>query len=263
MYTLYYHKKTIDVASSWNELTARKLIAITSVIQSKLAFPAKRLLALRILSNKNPVSFAFMHPDFVARCLQYIDWVFEENTLTTQHLKSYKYFFQKRLYAPSNDFDNLTLGEFHYCEMMYHRLVSDKSEMAMNDLIAVLYREKKAGYNKKRNTDGDIRAPFNHNEVAYRSAKIASWPNAVKHAIIYWYDGCRQNLTLSYPAVFEGGEKQPTKMYFDGLFGLMRNIAGPRYGLLENVEKLNVHTAMMEMVYCKEEADKISKETAK
>jgi hypothetical protein len=90
---------------------------------------------------------------------------------------------------------------------------------------------------------------------------VSKWPLAVKQAILLWYDGCRQMLVKSYPLAF--GKGKANGNYYEGLFGMMRSIAGDKYGTLEDVENLFVHTMFMEIVACKKEEMEMEKQMAK
>ncbi len=190
--------------------------------------------------------------------LPFIEWVFEQNTLTKQHLVSYR-----KMYGPADDFDNLTMGEWNACEIFYNGMVQHKDtesdmvnegdEDALNKLVAVLYRLPKPKYDKVLNSDGDIRMPFNENEIDFYKKKIARWPAAVKMAIVLWYDGCREHLKEQYDLFdnADSGDGEP------GMFELIRGMCGKRYGNFKEVEKMNVHIVMRELEMMKKEAEEM------
>jgi hypothetical protein len=151
--------------------------------------------------------------------------------------------------------------EFHCTEIAYQEVIRNNDEDALNRLCAFLYRPKKKGYDARINAEGDVRVPFNYNECIYYAQRIKRWPLAVKQAILLWYDGCRQMLVKSYPLAF--GKGKANGNYYEGLFGMMRSIAGDKYGTLEDVENLFVHTMFMEIVACKKEEMEMEKQMAK
>lgn len=240
---------------NFNELTGPQLIALVKLMHAK---GDQSLKTLQILLNKNLPSFLFIKLDAKDRMLPFVDWVFQENTLTAQLIPEYKGF-----YGPKGEFDNLKLGEFHFTELFYKLLING-DDIAINNLIAVLYRKPKRGYNKKRDSEGDIRRPFNSNEVDYYAKIIARWPPHVKNAILMWYDGCRQNLVELYDKVFStAGEDAADEL---GMYNIIRNLSGDKFGPIKEVEQIFVHHAFLEIekiIEENEEAEKQMKQAAK
>ena len=218
MITFHFgNKKFGPVPGSYNELSGRQLIGLAAIFAQGVTKDLARLMALKVLLNKSLLGFGLMSADAKNRIISpllsdageevqpgHIDWIFDTNTLTEQVLPKYRGY-----YGPGTEFDNLTLSEFHATEVNYHLLIQGdeaEKEGALNNLVAVLYRKPKWFYNKERNKDGDIRKPFNPNELPFLSKKIAAWPAPVKMAIVMYYDGCRQNLVSLYDKVFSGGD---------------------------------------------------------
>lgn len=252
MITFYFHnKKYGPIAESYNELNGKQLVGIARIFIRETDAGVMLLTALRVLLDKSLFWFALISSDAKARMLQYISWVFEKNTLTSQVLPVYRGFV-----GPKKEFDNLTLSEFHHSEMYYSEYVADKQEEALNNLVAVLYRPAKPGYNYRLDSQGDARRAFNPNEVEYYANVVATWPAEVKHAILFFYDGCRQKLLEDYEEVFQGdsGEGSDT-----GMFGIIRGIAdGGKYGDIDKVEGLNIHTALLELSMQLKEAQQLT-----
>lgn len=253
MKRLYYHKKRpVVLPERWEELTATQYIHLAELLHSKLSDDAKVLHALRILLKKSVFTFMLMNKDMVARMCEHACWVFEVPVATKQLITSYKSF-----YGPANDFDNLTLAEFHACEMAYYQFTKTRDEEHLTTLAAILFRKPKAGYDIKVNKDGDVREAYNANVCAYHEIVISDWKRAVKYAILMWYDACRQQLEKLYPLAF--GKQKAATPYFDGLFGLIRSLSGDKYGTFEDVEGMYVHNAFMEIVASKREEAELSK----
>lgn len=248
---IHYNKTTIVVPGSYNELSARQLIAIASLLQTQETEEVVRLKALQILTGYGRWRFCLFDADMKARMLPLTDWVFKENTLTDQLLPQYKGFD-----GPKGEFDNTTLAEFHFTEVAYQQfLTGEEKEEALNTLVAVMYRKPKFLYDKKRDKDGDSRLPFNANLLPYNSKKIACWPLSIKLAILMFYDGCRQHLAVSYEKIFRGGKGGDHKA---GMFGIIRGLAGTKYGDFDKVENLNIHTALNDIEEQMEEAAAIT-----
>lgn len=239
----------MTVVTTWNELNRKQLLQAAILLHSGYDTELALQKALQIVSGKSALRFLLLPKDFRERTEKYATWLLDgENTLTNQLLPKYK-----GLYGPDESFGNLLLVEFHYTETAYHRMVTEKDPDALDELIAIMYREPKANYDVRRNSDGDIRTPFAHGDIAYHKAKVKKWPNDVKLAIMLWYDGCRQQLVKDYEAVYPKAKTQ-TDNYFEGLYKMMRSLAGDKYGTIDKVELIGVHTAHLEITCMLEDA---------
>jgi len=249
MIDVQYYKGKLRLPENWNEMDGYQLVRIASLLHSNLPMDVAEFEALRILSGKSKLFFMIVPLDVKAACIPQIQWLFEEIKLTKQLLPHYAGF-----YGPADDMMNLTMAEFHFCEMYYQELVVEKIDAALDNLVAVLYRKPKFAYDKARNKDGDIRTKFNPHETSYWSKQVAEWPRNVKQAILLFYDGCRQQWASDYDEVFTTAESNQN--YYDGLYGMMRNIAGAKYGTFEQVEQMYVNNALLEVSYMvREEAE--------
>lgn len=254
MYIIHYHKnKCLSIPTQWNECKGKQACALAGIIHNSDNDDLKLLKALQVLTGKNKYNFFRLPVEVKHDSLTYIAWVFKENKLTNQLLPKYK-----KLHGPAKEFDNFKISEFHYCEMIYNRIVKEKDDSLIDLLVAALYREAKPNYDIQKNLLGDCRVAFIDTEVPYRSKKIAKWPKEVKLYVMLWYDGCRQYLQELYKPVFEGN-KATIKEYYDGMFGIVREIAGAKYGTIEKVFEEHVHTIMTEMLYAKREANDAKK----
>lgn len=257
MMTIFYRKQSLHIASCWEDLSARQYVRVVKLLHKTVisTWEAEDNL-LRILSGLSWWRFHLTIPaDLRWRCYEHLKWVFEKQDCTTQLLPVYK-----KLYGPASEFNNLRLSEFHNCEIAYQQYCLSKSQdvEALNILAAILYREPKKNYNIKRDTDGDLRRPFNANELEYYINKVSNWPMAVRQAIFMWYDACREKLFKDYREAFTGTTKKDS--YAQGLFEMMRSIAGGKYGSFKEVEDMYVHTAFLEIIACRMEAKELERQ---
>lgn len=251
MTALHYHKnKTIVIPSSWNELSKRQFIKLVQLLHSGMQADEWLLdKALKILCRKKLYSFLRIPPDIRSRCYDHMEWIAGDEKPTEQLIPVYKNY-----YGPASGLENITLEEFHFAEIAYHRLVNEQEESAMNELIAILYRP---ALSKKKNIQGDMRQPFEFYAVQDRIRHIKKWSLQVRRCIIIWYDGCRKDLEACYPEVFTG-EKASSKDYFDGMYNMIRSIAEKKtYGDFQKVEKMNIHLALRELTESKKEFNEL------
>ena len=135
---------------------------------------------------------------------------------------------------------------------------NENEEAALNKLCATLYRPAKKNYDKIKNPDGDVRIPFNASEIEWNTRFVKRWPRHIKLAVLLWYADCKQLLFLTYPDAFDSGTNVQSNMY-QGMFGMIRSIAGGKYGNFKEVEIMLVHNALMEIVSAKEEEEELKR----
>jgi hypothetical protein len=250
---IYYGRnkiKTLILPGSWEELSTKQYINIAQLVHSNIDdidVASDKL--LKILLGKNLITFLLIPAAVRMRCYEHIQWVFEEQNCTKQLIPKYKSF-----YGPESEFDNLIFAEFHHAEMAYYNWRIDKDDDALDELVAILYREgKKEPYDKKRNPEGDIRIKFSYGDIAFHKKQVRKWKPKVKLAIVLWYDACREELRKLYPTAFNAGTTAADN-YYDGLYKVIRNIAADgKHGIFEQVELMNVHNGFKEIVEAIEE----------
>lgn len=260
MIALCYKNKTITIPSQWDELTAKQYVRVIKELHARVVnewLSCDRM--LRILSGKNYFTYYLLPADLRWRCYEHMRWVYEKQNVTTQLLPSYR-----GLIGPAAYFTNTLLKEFHHTEIAYQDYIKHINEAdALNKLVAVLYRlpKNKKLYDYKRNPDGDLRQPFNANEIDFYINRVSRWPHAVKLAVFVWYDACREQFFTDYREAFTGGMKKES--YAQGLFEMMRSISGGKYGTFKDVEQMPVHTAFLEIIASKREAKELEKNAKK
>lgn len=254
MQELFYHKnKSLVIPASWEELTPKQFIALSALMHSGMrdadyAFDK----ALYILSGKWLLKFLLIPADLRYRMHEHITWVFDKITTTKQFIPKYQ-----GLYGPDENFFNLNMVEFHHTETAFYKFThEEEKEDALNELVAILFRQPRKNYNHKRNAGGDHRIDFTFADIQFHQRKTEKWPVHVKQSILTWYATCRQQLVEYYPTAFDG-EPDNSQNYYDGMFGMIRNIAGGKYGDWEKVELMNVHQAFREIVESVQEAKEL------
>lgn len=257
MTTFFYKKKQYILPSHFEELSSSQFIRISDLLYkggNQLICYTK---ALWILTGFSRLKFRLINPDLVNRLLDHVKWIFDENKTVKQLLPKYKGF-----YGPVDNFDNLKMKELHFSEIYFRQIVTENDQPALDKFVAVLYRQAKFSYNKKLDPDGDLRVPFNANEIEYFSKKIERWPISIKHAIFLWYDSCRKELIKNNPLVFSAENSGFESQFDTGIYGLMRSLAGEKLGSLSNIEEMYVHTAMLELGLLREEEKYIEEKMA-
>ena len=256
---IYDKNKWITVAETEEEITPVQFMQISKVLHSDMNMLAAGLAVLKIMSGVSWFKFKCIPADAKLICMDHVQWILKEWSPTHQLLPVYKKF-----YGPADELDNLTLSEFYFCEKYYNDYVCGEGgdrPLALNNLVAVLYRAAKPGYDIKKNLEGDIRIPFNGNAVAWYSIMIGRWPLHTRQAVLLYYDGCRKNLAKLYPEIFPQQSVADNDDNDSDMFGIIRGLAGGKYGDFEKTEQLPLHTALRELQYILAEEEKIKAST--
>jgi len=249
-YIIYHKNKTIALPENIAECTGTQLVYIAAILHSKLPKQNAALKMLRVLSGLGIWRWWRLPADAKLQMLQYVEWAFTDFKLNQQLLPVYNGF-----YGPKAELDNLTLSEFYFTERFYADHLNGDAD-AINKLVAVLYRKPKLFYNKLKDIDGDIRQPFNGNLVNYYAAKVSRWPMPVKMAIFLFYDGCLATIRENNAKIFTAGSNSGDNNNAD-MFGILRGLAGGKYGDLEKVEKMYLHTALLEINFVIQENEEM------
>lgn len=250
MVEILLNKKWYNVPTKWNELTAKQLVKIIAVFEAPGEVDEARMKLLKILSGISVWRWVMTDVEELNEYLYLTDFLLQANSLTENVRPKYKGFA-----GPSSDFENLLMCEFAYTEPLFFKWVEESSIDALNQLVAILYRKKKKGYDEGLNKDGDVRIAFNEYECKYFSnKKISKWPIDVKKAVAFWYDGCRRKLIEDFPEVF-GGSGESAKY---GLLETIMDVAKEGvHGNFKDVEKLPVRMVMVSIDKAIREAEKI------
>ena len=243
--------KWYKVPTTWDELTGKQLVNCLKICNCSYSLIKSQVQIFKLFTGVTWLRLWWCGAAEFDDKLYLVNWVFEENTITKSLLPAYKGF-----YGPADNFRNLQISEFIFTEVCYQQFKEEGKEHELNTLIAILYRPAKLSYNKRRNEDGDLREPFNDNITDLYARKVARWPMPVKEAILFWYEGCRNNLVRNNPEVFGGTGGEPAKY---GLWSVMRGVAEKAiHGNINQVEKMFVHVFMMELNELVAEADRIN-----
>jgi hypothetical protein len=259
------NKKFIKVPESWNELTAKQLVAVMNYLFIRNDPDNARTLHLqRILLGLSENQYRKLPADEVDEFLYLVEFLFQEKIeLTKNILPEYA---DKNLegeldvfYGPADECMNLTAVELAFAESHMMQWFAEKSEEELDKLVSILYRPGKKDYDAERNPDGDLREAFNEN-ISYYNAKkyIRLWPKSAKLAILFWFRGCWQKWVDDNDKVFNGSGDPA----LHGMISVLRNVAKDGiYGDIDKVNKMVVPNLLIELSEVIAEAEKIKKST--
>jgi hypothetical protein len=244
-------KIKINLPENWNELSRKQLLRGMAILFTATDPARLHLQLLRILGL--PKSWLLALDAWqVVELKTLTSFFLENNTLTSQLLPAIRLPFLKgfrRFVGPKERFRNLLFLEFIFADTYYLHWLQTQNDELLLKLVATLYRPQTwFHFFKKRQPtySGDARQEFNEHLVADRAAKMKHLPLPVKMAIATWYRGCRNQMEQDYPNVFSSENQEEAKGK-GGWEPVFRNMAGGKFGDINQTRNANLHTVLAEM----------------
>lgn len=231
MTTLTLHNRTIDVPTHLNELSAKQLIEVTSIITTQP--DPHRAAWLIILSLLNIQELVWLRLFFLLNyyikpffgkigfnvvCYQLDDDALDELLLVSEFLYTDDqpltvnllpviqvktgWFNKVKLYGFFDELADFTFKDFRFAETRFLLYLKTKEEKYLNALLAVLYST-----TPRNGTTTHLEAKA----TDHREQLVARLPMPTKLAILQIYQGCRQHLTTSHKFVFPPKRQDPDK----------------------------------------------------
>lgn len=247
----------VSLPDCWEELNGEQFMHVAYALYAFTDSDERHAyILLHLLGRKHALSIPA--EVLVYQIFPLLDWIYTAPTFTAQLIPQVK----KLLlcyYGPEGDFNNLTISEFDFAEREMYQWLQEPGDIdQLWRFVACLYRPGKKRYNKSLDKDGDIREVFNANTITYHAGQLKKHAFAgLAFATFLWYKACRNKLAILYPLVFQqapGDDTPPTQeggvTELPNCFNLMRKIAEKgTYGRMDEVEKMYLHTVMLELEY--------------
>ena len=228
--TWFPYQKEIKTThpESWDELMPDQFESIVAFLNS---FPTKAshvLLTNSLLSLKNPL---YDFPDEIFNLKNFIKIDEPFSTVLIKTICPGK----NNLYGPSNQFRNVSIGEFAFGETYYLKFMNDKNEKLLYKMIAVYYRRKSE--------------EFNPDIIDTRGSLISELPARTKNAILFNYQVVRRWIQKLYPYIFpETSENEiQIKRESSTWRDFVRNLVNGDYVNEEKILKTLMHTVLSDI----------------
>lgn len=240
---------SISIPENWNELNKKQILYIGLLWQSwQLMLQngadmqvAKAKLFTALVSDKTPKELKkiidlFTLTDFESidfNPLELVNFVFENNNLTSNRFKEIRCSAFSKLYGPDDKLSNVTINEFSFAINYYNRYNSTGNISDLNLFVACLYRPK----NKNWKETGDIRKPFIIGTVGVHLKTVEKMPFEYKQAIYLFFTGCMDFLAKSFPMVFQRSEDagKSNQTFLD----VILSMAGGKFGNFDQTKDQN------------------------
>jgi hypothetical protein len=186
-----------------------------------------------------------------------VDWTFEKglsvNPLPRIVETLWRGKFIYDLYPPK-EFSQFNGEEFCYADTAYLRYRKSKAEKDLNDFIAILYRPLDP---KKKH--GDRRLAFDPDAVDTYLIAAKSLPLHKKVAVTLWYEHKREEFFKPFAPLFKKGAQE--KASSEGSYlELLLELAGGKFGTLQETKRTGVHTLFSEILLQKKKAARREKQ---
>jgi len=238
-----------QLATTWNELTGAQLLAVVALRQQPPAPPADALLAIlldlprRAFARLTVVQRVELRPR--TRFLATTAPALTAQLLPCLTLPRLWFEQAQHFHGPREAFRNLRFDEFIFADTYYLRYLQTQQASWLDQLVAVLYRPERAGYDPQAVTyAGDRREDFNEHLVPARATQLARLPLATKLAVLLYYQACRRLLEQRYAYVFSDDNSQ--KASTNGWQEVLHELAGGVVHL-EDTAHQALHNVLREM----------------
>ncbi|RSK45171.1 hypothetical protein [Hymenobacter rigui] len=242
-------------ASTWDELTRAQFAGIIEVLYGPEQFWPARLRLLSIVSGA-PLEHFLELPKFqVEQLYSLTDFIFsKEHYLTRQLVPELRVPAPKplRMLGPGDSLQGVLFGEFIFADTYFCQYAMRKSAVAFDHFLAALYRPLRAGKPigpGHPEWTGDARERFNEHNVGYYAGFMHQVPDVDRLSILTWYRGCRQQLAVEFPQVFDvateaaSGSRQQSADWGR----VLRLLSGGAFGPLEQTAGQHLRTILSEM----------------
>lgn len=251
----------VSFPNEWNDLTENELRFIAKVILNQTkenAIESRPLIIKFILSERTkkiklPVNFFnLLDPEeIVISLFPLLDFIVNKNdrTVSPSPLSIRKGIGGDAICKP---FDEITCGEFEDCEIAAAKFADEKDYKHLAQIAAILFRRSFFGWRREYIRYSWWRDRY----ITYNSEKrikhFLTLPPEQLYSIFIWYAGCRSQLSLYFPDVYEKGKKNgvPDPMVFTNT---IHAGAGPKNGSRNQIRRMKLYEFLYD---CNQEAIK-------
>jgi len=223
-----------EIPSRWEELDAHQYATIVEIRGFSKADPFTMAMSLlTILMGTENYHILYYLPDEDKHSLVTLtDFIMNvsvpvKNFFPKLNLRKKEYF------APSDHLSELNFGEWCFAYQAWDYYTKFKDEQFLNELIAILYRQKSTDPMALEKV-GDIREAFNENIISKHAKSVANLQSRIKLAVYAWFTSALTQQMSYRPTAFPVGAadvEEPKEGTAPAtIFTLFRELLGPKWG---------------------------------
>lgn len=202
--------KTFTAPSEWDECTKADLLHISKTVRADLpVLQSEILLALKLFKIPRKL-FGLLNSEQRAAIVRLCVFIEQKKMLDKNLIPSFWHNF-RRYHGPNEAYDNVSGIEFAFAELCYTRFIQTKQEQYLDDLVAIIYRNR-----RYFNITNDIRADFYIRSSNIRAKRFKSLPHDLKFSIFLNYEAWRNWLISGHPLIFPPADPNEEDNTSDG-----------------------------------------------
>lgn len=226
-----------QLPETWNDLSRSQLLAFARIAFDKSKSSEKQRIELMYHILNIPYrEFFGLELTTVMELWDSMPFLSKEPFITKNIIKG---FWLNGIYylGPDSDFSNTKVLETGWWDKYYLDYCKSKNEWDLDQAIACMFRP--VNFTKHLNPFHiyeDYRVTFNMASVESRAKKLKKLNPHLKNAIYLQFAGNRKAFELNYKEVYSLKERSTPTF---GFLELIIDLAGPKFGDVEAVEKKN------------------------
>jgi hypothetical protein len=247
--------KTTDHAapSNWNECTEAQLLSWGAICLKKLDLPDAVRLSIIVFYNIPFKVFKTIPEAGKVQLAHTLPFLFGENNLVKWIIPKIEQN-KQTYYGPADRLENLTIGEFSKTELYYQIYVKQNNPLALDMLIAALYRPQRNGL-----ADRDIREDFTEIGTKDRAEQFSTLEPKLRQAILLNYEGCRNFIRKNFLDKLPNDGKGEQQEIFD-FNKVILNVAGGKFGTKSETDKAWLFDFLQHLLDTAEEIARMKKQ---
>lgn len=231
---------TYTCEGHWNELSRKRLLGLMGILAQPI-MEGKRMLhiatfMLNLRKKREVRKFVYKTPvrwvHHICTAPECLGWVRAEGELLTTYVL--RHFWHRYIYysGPPKRMLHIPLEEMVYCRMALMRYHKLRTDAAVCEIVATLYRPINPLWWVKvwsKEWNGDKRLPLNEYTLRRRARRMAKLSPAVKLAVLKQFTGAIAVMEEQHPLVFKKGDGEAgenPKLWVELLFTMSGGIFG-------------------------------------
>uniref|UniRef100_F4C2C5 Uncharacterized protein n=1 Tax=Sphingobacterium sp. (strain 21) TaxID=743722 RepID=F4C2C5_SPHS2 len=224
-------KRFYTAPESWNELSKRQLLIWCGVIRQRVPVDLAFSTATALIYGMPLRIYNMLTEAQQSELNHTLSFLKKENRLTSNVIGSFRILCMKYI-GPSGRLASLTIGDYRRAEIYYQLYLKQEDPFLLNLLAATLFKR-----SDKPDSDKSVarRARF------FRLAN----PN-ILHAILLFYEGCREYIHKSFPRIFvkpnpNSPQPAPSNTILD-FEEIILAVSGGKFGNFKYTQEVPLYT---------------------
>lgn len=239
--------------SNWNEVTEPQLLSWGAMCLKKLDLPDAVRLAIMVFYSIPFKVFRTIPEAGKVQLAYTLQFLFGVNNLVKWVIPQIKH--EGHIYhGPGDRLENITIAEFAKTELYYQVYVKQQNPLALDMLIAALYRPQRSGL-----LDRDIREDLTEIGTKHRAELFSKLEPRLRQAILLNYEGCRNFIRINFLDKLPKDGQGSSDEIFD-FNKVILNVAGGKFGTKSETEKAYLFDFLQHLLDTAEEIARMKKQ---